>query len=802
MNVARVRRVSVGVAVVVAAVSASLVVGAAAARKPTRHGGKRQGGSAAAGPAAPSAGAAANGGYDESVAARFAALRDENRDLTYAGLTARLAIKRRPENKPSFDPTAAAYWKQVHGALQLTPEEQATYRRLGMVGVDHMQHYSMAKAYLEIYRRDLPVLITTDSILNALHRSFDDMLVEIETQHFAPAISRALERAHGALRSQTPGLAGALHGSAQDVDLYLTVARNLLAEPADPAAEMRCAALPDGERCEQDTTSAGTSMSGLRVPSVYANDGKVREVLAAVAAQRASKRPLLYGRRDVVTDWSQFAPRGHYTRSAALKRYFRTMMWLGRAELGFSLSPSHAAFGERDPERELRDAAMLAHLLRGSGAGDALDKLDRAIGFMVGTVDSVTPRDMAAALDRASVSDLEQLGDASRLAAIRPALVSAGASVVQRIRSETGHRPPGDGTDTAMPEVMQVFGQRFVLDSFLMSKLVYDSISFQGHAEERTMPSGLDVAAAFGNDEAVALLAPELEKWHYAANLLAARRIVEQRPPAQWTATLYDIWMSALATLDDVPSGSAWPEVMRGRAWHRKQLQTQLASWAELRHDTILYAKQSYTMGIACEYPTGYVEPYPAFYARLAAFAELAQQRLGDLGICPARASPFLTEFAGTLRKLERMAQKELAGTPFSPDEQQWLKQAITAKRHGGGCGGPRFSYDGWYPKLVYDGRPDTWEPTIADVHTDPNTGEVLEVGTGDVKFVVVAIDSGRDRAAYVGPVYSYYELTAKRRLTDEAWRQKLLAAPLPRRPEWIGEFQPPAKARQELPWR
>jgi hypothetical protein len=112
---------------------------------------------------------------------------------------------------------------------------------------------------------------------------------------------------------------------------------------------MRCAAMPDAEGCEQNTTPAGTSMSGLRVPSVYANDGKVREVLAAVAAQHASKRPLLYGRRDVVTDWSQFAPRGHYTPSAVLKRYFRTMMWLGRAELGFSLSPSHAAFGERDP---------------------------------------------------------------------------------------------------------------------------------------------------------------------------------------------------------------------------------------------------------------------------------------------------------------------------------------------------------------------------------------------------------------------------------------------------------------------
>ncbi|MGL1562999.1 DUF3160 domain-containing protein, partial [Vibrio parahaemolyticus] len=47
------------------------------------------------------------------------------------------------------------------------------------------------------------------------------------------------------------------------------------------------------------------------------------------------------------------------------------------------------------------------------------------------------------------------------------------------------------------------------------------------------------------------------------------------------------------------------------------------ASWAQLRHDTILYAKQSYTMTkerSAVNRPRpvqGYVEPVPEFYARL-----------------------------------------------------------------------------------------------------------------------------------------------------------------------------------------
>ena len=67
---------------------------------------------------------------------------------------------------------------------------------------------------------------------------------------------------------------------------------------------------------------------------------------------------------------------------------------------------------------------------------------------------------------------------------------------------------------------------------------------------------------------------------------------------------------------------------MRTQAWQRKQLQTQLASWSELRHDTILYAKQSFTMVPSCKYPSVYVEPYPEFYAKLASLADMAGRRI------------------------------------------------------------------------------------------------------------------------------------------------------------------------------
>jgi hypothetical protein len=291
--------------------------------------------------------------------------------------------------------------------------------------------------------------------------------------------------------------------------------------------------------------------------------------------------------------------------------------------------------------------------------------------------------------------------------------------------------------------------------------------------------------AALGSPEAPFLLEPELERHHYAANVLAARTLVEERASQDGNASLYDIWLGALEAIDDVPAKGHFPEVMRARAWQHKQLQTQLASWAELRHDTVLYAKQSYTGVPACEYPTGYIEPYPELFARVAAFGQETKRRLEAAHLATSEMSAFLEGFAATLHKLEGLARKELGAQPFTADEKKFVKATIDIR--GGGSGPPR--YDGWYPHLIY-GLPDRWDPTIADVHTDPNGGGVLEVAVGDAQLLVAAIDNAGDRATYVGPIYSYFEFTSGERLTDEAWQNQIIAGRLPARPDWTRSFQ------------
>lgn len=259
-----------------------------------------------------------------------------------------------------------------------------------------------------------------------------------------------------------------------------------------------------------------------------------------------------------------------------------------------------------DADRELRAAVLFAELLRDSGGLSRLKAVDDVLAFLVGTGDNLTPAALLDLMGRANVGGVADVADAAAVGQLRNR-IEAGGHSAQMIRSQV-LIPDDPHRMSEPPGLFQVFGQRFVIDSFFLSQLVYDSIVYRGEKEERLMPRGLDTAAALGNPTAVQLLEPDLRDWNYAGNLEACREYAATKPAAFWGETLYNRWLDALRTLHAPPAEGHFPEVMRSEPWRRKQLQTQLASWAELRHDTILYAKQSYTGGVACEYPAGFVE--------------------------------------------------------------------------------------------------------------------------------------------------------------------------------------------------
>jgi hypothetical protein len=257
-----------------------------------------------------------------------------------------------------------------------------------------------------------------------------------------------------------------------------------------------------------------------------------------------------------------------------------------------------------------------------------------------------------------------------------------------------------------------------------------------------------------------------------------------------WNENLYNVWLSALRALSPGefvgdPTESGMPEVTGTEPWGRRILNTQLASWAELRHDTILYAKQSYTSGAECEFPDGYVDPYPELYGALERFADLGVEITGRLeeraasADLTSRLSGYFTELKTVATTLREMAEHERTGTPFSDEQLAFINESVGTSNSGCVSDG----VVGWYARLFFDTwAADDFDPTIADVHTQPtdevgnDVGKVLHVGTGQPRLMVVTTNTCAGPRAYVGLASSYYEHVTDdfERLNDEEWATKV----------------------------
>ena len=230
------------------------------------------------------------------------------------------------------------------------------------------------------------------------------------------------------------------------------------------------------------------------------------------------------------------------------------------------------------------------------------------------------------------------------------------------------------------------------------------------------------------------------------------------------------------------------PAVAQTEAWGRRILNTQLASWAELRHDTILYAKQSYTAGAACEYPDAYIEPYPAVFQALSEYAAFGHAIATDLG--DTHVQDYFTRLGTAMDRLGRMAERQRSGAPHDAEDIAWINEAVEPFAN---CDGTLFTGQGWYADLYYDSSAADFDPTIADVHTQPTdevgnvVGNVLHVGTGMPRAMVVTVETCSGPRAYVGLVSSYHERTTSdfERLTDEAWAPEVMAGTV-ETPDWL----------------
>ncbi len=665
-------------------------------------------------------------------------------------------------DKLTYDPTTAASLPEIRKYAGLGSEHDKLLAQNGFVAVGDSPTFTFASTYLDLYHNDLPVYISSDSLLHALHKSFDSMLLDFEQQVLITEVDRMLAAMHAQLGKELAALPPALATTGRDLDLYLTVARSLLGEA--PVASV----------------SGDADL-----------DEEVTRILAAVTALEPMNLELFGA--SALYDFSQMEPRGHYEDEPTLQRYFRTMIWLGRTDM--AMVTFDDAQKPRFNRRALDAAFVTNHLLAASGAQANWDRVDRVLVRLIGERDSMNPQDMDKFMADTGVVDLTKLAAATD-EDLYKALIDSPYGL-QRIMSQIMYTDP-TAPHIVLPRVYLLLGQRFTLDSYVFNNVTYDRVKDlrTGIKVTRMLPSELDVQFVLGNDAAAHHLEPELEQYGYQGVLHELRFLADAHPQDFWDATFYSGWLSAIRALNDSADFESQPEAMRTAAWADKNLNTQSASWAELRHDTLLYVKQSYSGGNECEYPDAYVEPVPAFYARLGHLGELGTTMVTELaqdGFEVSRAQTFFADLTATSATLETIAHKELEGATLTPDEFDFLRGTIEEEMIG--CGD--VGYDGWYARLFYDpAKIGEYKPTIADVHTAPTDaagnekGWVLHAATGRPMLMVFTVPGCDAVKSYIGPISSYHSVLTEQydRQTDSAWAD-VLGEGTPPRPTWTESF-------------
>ncbi|MET0286830.1 MAG: DUF3160 domain-containing protein, partial [Polyangiales bacterium] len=477
-----------------------------------------------------------------------------------------LGKRARTPGSLDFDPRSARNLDLLQkSSLALADDELAKLAQQGFVIVPRQAFPNMAYGYKAIYQADLPVYISLDAIMASVHLSYDAILKNLEQTYLTDELTTLLQGARAKLA------AGAVSDPtvASDLDLYFAVSLSLLegrvVEPVAGADAKDIASFV--KRAEKANELGSTTLFGVR-----------REL-----------------------DFSQFKPRGHYEDTEALQRYFRATIWLGRTDFRLIETLPNGAQVFR---RAQLDAALALRSVITDATRAAFDHIDKVIGAFVGEHDYMELRQLDAL-----VADLGAEPGALSEQAIAQVIIEKGYGA-QRIASQVIYKHPGVKT-LPLDRSFALLGQRYAVDSHVFSNVVYDRVQIEG-VPQRLLPNPLDAAyAALGNDVALPLLQQELETYRYASHLERMRLLIDEHGEDHWSANLYNLWLSTLRAVSSSTVQGGLASVASTDAWQRRMLNTQLASWAELRHDTILYVKQSYTTGAECEFPDGHVDPYP-----------------------------------------------------------------------------------------------------------------------------------------------------------------------------------------------
>lgn len=644
------------------------------------------------------------------------------------------------------------------------------------------------------------VFLTSDLMVHSLHLLFDRMLTHMEEEKFIPVLGELLDIYLAELAELEEADDGSHPNYSRGIGMassYLSVGKALL--------EMIPAGGPAKDSREYNPHLQYETEDIDRILSGY-NELVQLEVQNILSAEGFDFSPIFLYRED----YSQYLPRGHYTKSTALSQYFLTMMWFGRiqfyiseAETSYAQSGYFDLGGEETFEeavsriygtdftvpgngRELTSHAMPAMYIlneinmKNPEVTALWESLYDPITFIIGQSDDLNFRNISPymevqdwpALASWLDSDEKMWITADSILNGNPSPKIAGNSVRYAPAEDTNDET---GEEAASSSNFRLFGQRFTFDSYIFTQLSQPRIPLPYDKPVY----GIDVMSVFGSRSAEKLFYdqnPDYEVLRPTVEGLADT--FESQDPDVLPPTFYNRYLSLVKDMARFEQGEGF-YFTETPAWNIKSLISSHASWAELRHDTILYVKQSYAEragggDMDASYrtepyprPIHYVEPDIDFFYSLKDLMDNGIAELADSGNLPATYASKFGIYSDIVDNLVTVVENEVLNEPITDSMNNYIASVPNKLA--------KIILPPDVDSASFSDDPDQMKMAlIADVHTDTVIG-VLEVATGIPYRIHVALNDGDGgRRIATGYTFSYYEFynPGLERKTDEQWKE------------------------------
>jgi hypothetical protein len=617
-----------------------------------------------------------------------------------------------------------------------TPGELAKLSQYGFFAVPTSQK-QLFFTYEENEYKNIPSFVTADNLLQLFHIAFDTSLRKTEERTLLPDLTQLPQAAIAALERKR-----AFNNDPCYISLkqYFYVFYNLVTDKPYPQM-------------------------------TPADQQVITTELAKIKAEKQDTSAVFPGEK---FDYSLFKVRGHYANSKALSQYFKAMSWIGVMTFDTKTLTHRKIIN------------LCADITGDSTVAKIYHHIYEITSFYAGPSDDPNFYDLARCWKEVMKAPLSYTGyDDEQMQQVLQKLFLDHSG-----RIATFYADPQKNRQ----KVIGFMGQRYVADSHLFGLLL-------NKLDNHYLPGGLDLFTALGNQTAYSILRDETDTFMkysaYVQTIPEAQQIFTGIGQAS-NESLSNQWLRLLQIYTGSQEKTA-PAVLTTPHWRKKKLYSALASWAELKHDTILYGKQvAAECGGGDEPPKvyGYIEPELTFYKTLRQTCISMDQNLkkiNDVTINDGTGIHNLDQLLELIDFFILVSDKELKHIPLSEQENEQIRII------GGLLEANTIN--------ALDAHMRWWEITSESAKNMAVTADILyfwgqyqteAVGYADELYVIIPVNG----QLYLmrGSILSYYEFLTDQRMSDSQWYELLKTLKIEKRSKWWQKYLDDKKSEIPVP--